>query len=320
MRRDHGSALVVALFVSLLVAGIASALVVFETSLSRASWSREQSTRAVYSAETGLARALHDLAQGGIGEVDVIDLNGLSVTTEVAEEDGVTVITSTAKGSSPDAYAQIQGYAKPTTIQVPKVAAVYVPPGATLTLNGQSLSIDGQETFALATAEDDDGSNYDALLEQIDVDDWDNLEGLEGPPSIGEVPEVDLDDLYSTLLFAVDNTNMGMLGTEEDPHVSYHDGDLQLSGNRTGSGVLIVNGDLSFTGKFSFVGLVVVRGSITLSGGGDQLFVIGSLLATDGITLSGTADVFYDSELLGETETLVNSQINRYELIGYVRK
>ncbi len=318
MRRDQGVALLLVLFISLLMAATAAAAIAFGNSIAKANREREWSTRALYGAEAALARSLHDLSQGGTGEIAPVAFGGLTISASISGGGGTMVISAAAENTEqPGAYASLQGYATPVIIQIPKVAAVYVSPTTVLDFNGQALSLDGREEFALAVA-DADGDNYDTLLDQIDLEHWDNIQGQEAAPSIGEVPPIDLDDLYSGLVGAAD-TDITNLGTEGVPRVTYHDGDLHLSGNRSGAGVLVVDGDLDLTGRFSFVGLVFVRGSITLAGGGDQLFVIGSLVATENFTVSGTADVFYDAELLAETEILVNSLTHHYELAAYVR-
>jgi len=53
--------------------------------------------------------------------------------------------------------------------------------------------------------------------------------------------------------------------------VTYVDGDLTLSGNPSGSGILVVTGTLSFSGNFTWNGIVLVvgQGQIVQSGGGN---------------------------------------------------
>jgi hypothetical protein len=69
------------------------------------------------------------------------------------------------------------------------------------------------------------------------------------------------------------------LGTSTSPIVDYVDGDLTLSGNNTGYGILVVTGTLHFSGNFSWYGLVLVVGDgvADFSGGGNGN-IVGSVL------------------------------------------
>jgi len=61
------------------------------------------------------------------------------------------------------------------------------------------------------------------------------------------------------------------LGSSSSPAVNYVDGNLTMSGNGAGYGVLVVTGKLTMSGNFSWNGLVFVigEGDIDLSGGGN---------------------------------------------------
>jgi Tfp pilus assembly protein PilX len=60
------------------------------------------------------------------------------------------------------------------------------------------------------------------------------------------------------------------MGTVAAPRITYHSGALQLKGNNSGAGILVVEGNLSFSGTPSFEGLIIVTGqTFTISGGGN---------------------------------------------------
>jgi len=64
------------------------------------------------------------------------------------------------------------------------------------------------------------------------------------------------------------------LGTDANPKVTVVDGDLTLSGNVRGAGILLVTGTLTYSGNFGFDGIVMAIGSgkIVANGGGNGQF------------------------------------------------
>jgi hypothetical protein len=68
------------------------------------------------------------------------------------------------------------------------------------------------------------------------------------------------------------------LGSAGSPVVNYVEGDLTLSGNSTGYGILVVTGTLHFSGNFSWSGLVLVVGDgIADFNGGGNGNIVGSV-------------------------------------------
>lgn len=62
--------------------------------------------------------------------------------------------------------------------------------------------------------------------------------------------------------------------------IIYVGGDLKISANGRGQGILLVDGDLDLTGGADFLGIVIVRGSFFSSGNGGH--IIGHLMAYNG--------------------------------------
>ncbi|MGI9102617.1 MAG: hypothetical protein ACR2IF_09265 [Terriglobales bacterium] len=88
------------------------------------------------------------------------------------------------------------------------------------------------------------------------------------------------------------------LGTPTS-QITYVPGNLQLTGNSVGSGVLLVNGDLDIHGGFQFYGLVIVRGVIKFTGGGSQSTnIYGAVLAGQESlvdnSLGGSANIYFN--------------------------
>src|SRR5438105_5126732 len=64
------------------------------------------------------------------------------------------------------------------------------------------------------------------------------------------------------------------------PATVYVPGSVHLSGNATGSGILIIDGDLDVHGGLAFYGLILVKGQMTFTGGAHQsVTVFGAVLA-----------------------------------------
>jgi hypothetical protein len=89
--------------------------------------------------------------------------------------------------------------------------------------------------------------------------------------------------------------------------VAHCTGDLHLTGDNQGGGLLIVDGDLDCTGQFTWYGLVLVLGSIRFSGGGAGIHIYGSVLTQGDLvsqTVGGNADILYSSIALGRLASL----------------
>lgn len=89
------------------------------------------------------------------------------------------------------------------------------------------------------------------------------------------------------------------------PATVYVPGSVHLSGNASGSGILIIDGDLEVHGGLSFYGLILVKGQITFTGGGSQnINVYGAILAGQDVnaqdvalidSVGGSFNFHYDS-------------------------
>jgi hypothetical protein len=64
------------------------------------------------------------------------------------------------------------------------------------------------------------------------------------------------------------------LGSAANPQVTVVNGDLSMSGNSTGYGLLVVTGNLSFSGTIGWRGVILVigQGNFSYSGGGNNEF------------------------------------------------
>ncbi len=82
--------------------------------------------------------------------------------------------------------------------------------------------------------------------------------------------------------------------------ITYVPGDLKLTGQSTGAGILIVDGDLEINGGLNFFGLILVKGVISFTGGGGGLGtnISGAVLAgeqsLDTVEIGGSANIQFD--------------------------
>ena len=116
----------------------------------------------------------------------------------------------------------------------------------------------------------------------------------------------------------------------QDPKITVVDGDLQISGDISGGGLLIVTGSLSYSGAFAFNGLVVVAGSgrLTAEGAGPgiqgcvlvaNLDSAGGMIAfgSSGISIGGTSRIVSNRENVRMAISLIPaSQISFREIAG----
>jgi hypothetical protein len=93
------------------------------------------------------------------------------------------------------------------------------------------------------------------------------------------------------------------LGTSASPKITYVHGDLNVSGNIVGSGLLIVTGDLKGTGSLIYEGLILVLGTGVVTFGGANNGILGGLLAAN---LTGTPPQF------GNTSISITGNSNFY--------
>lgn len=137
------------------------------------------------------------------------------------------------------------------------------------------------------------------------------INGIGGPPSVGPAPPVDIPSLVNNARNAATYslTNNRYTSLPAGPSVYYRAGDLALSGNIAGSGLLVVTGDLRITGRVSFKGVIVVLGELENSAG--TMEIMGGLLTGDSSSnfrIGGTADIKYSSEAVD----LANKAAGRY--------
>ena len=269
---------------------------------------------------------------------------GASLCVQVVDSAFPGVVRVIATASNSIASSTVDVYARSAPITLPRAGAIFVDVGVALDLKGNSFFIDGRDhkldgTLSgaaslpgISTAVGSPvGSNKTDLLAQIPSGNYTQIKGIGGPPSLAE-QSLDLKALIAQMKELTTNelvpgtyTNLvvGNPAKNELP-VTYVDGDLHLSGNSSGGGVLIVDGSVTMTGKFNFQGLILVTGDVKLSGGGSGIHILGSLMVEDTLTavdldssetkISGNSEVYFSSAAIERAQAALPT---RYSVAYY---
>ena len=248
---------------------------------------------------------------------------------------------------SDEGLVTVEMYLQSSVVEIPRTGSVYLAPDVLINFAGSKFVIDGRDhdifgnplpgprRFGLSTSEGAvPGANAAALLAQIPTKFHDQIIGTGPTPSVAENAGQDVDINALVDQFRANHTDELAPGTYNslamgdlllgDIPVTFAGGDLHLTGNGGGAGVLCVDGNLRITGQFQFTGLILVRGDVMLTGGGSNVHVIGatiigqSLNALDEADLSvrGNADLLYSSQVLDIVQTVLNAQPS-YEGVYY---
>ncbi|RPI27034.1 MAG: hypothetical protein EHM61_09890 [Acidobacteria bacterium] len=188
----------------------------------------------------------------------------------------------------------------------------------------------------------EDGTPVDAIkAELIDGNQEENVRGLggtkdtpsvaDGTADLNEDAQNILDPAYLTKLLVklasiADNTYQGdqlpdnddlNLGTHDDPKITYINGDVTISWDISGAGILVVTGDLKARGSVIFEGLVLVIGSGVFDAAGLNDGILGGLVVsklqgnafgTSSISLKGNSRFFFSGSSIQLATSLLTTQ------------
>jgi Tfp pilus assembly protein PilX len=95
-------------------------------------------------------------------------------------------------------------------------------------------------------------------------------------------------------------SNGAIVGCQSYFPIIYSSGQLELTGNGRGQGILIVDGDLHISGNFTFVGLILVRGMFHPEGNSKVYGAVMDLLKSGSEAhLDGNASLYYSPCAVG---------------------
>jgi len=297
--------------------------------------------RALLAAESGIDEAIYRAKIGSLADGVTIsrDLSGgMSFSVEPThllkdgrDNDGDGIVDDIDEdiyqiictGTYRTAKRRVASYLGPVGLLPTLDAAINVTnPGIQIDLKGTSLvsgldvNMDGStgptNGWGLAIESPGTVSHLDA---ELDSSEEAQVDGQGGAPSLGASGTIDFPALSATLENVADTVLTGdkysrlVAGTRSQPSITYRNGDVRISGNSTGAGILIVNGDLIIAGTFRFDGIVLVAGNIEKAAGTADIY--GSVVtgpATKQILATGTLNVRYSTEAIA----LANSASGRF--------
>jgi len=153
----------------------------------------------------------------------------------------------------------------------------------------------------------------------------DNVQGSGAEPSVQTSP-LDLDipaiaagwtqmaDL--TYVGNQNNPNTSGWGTIGDLKIVHITGDLDVSGNNTGAGVLVIDGTFHMGGTFNYNGIVIVLGDMDIVGGGNAKQVVGGVMVQGTVTgtsqVNGNVKMVYSSAMIQQLYSLTRYQISSW--------
>jgi hypothetical protein len=323
LKNNRGISLLVVVMVMVLLLSMTGASLLFSALNVRSANNLRISTTTLQTADAGIQHALTLVPSGGAFSysspttlVSSYSLASGYVYTVTALNDSASIggntraiLTSTAQGPG-GSQKVLVAYVTRDSANGGGQGAVYIPGSANAvetSFSGNSFLISGNDTnydgsagpgaakpgisvtdSALQTEITNDTTSDGGL----DSNQMDNVVGLGGYPAVSTVTPfaqtvTEMADAFLTYSHTdLDGgTYAGNVtwGTDASPQITQINGNAKISGNITGSGVLIVDGTLEIPGNITFHGLIIARGPI-------QVEITGSLQIFGGIMLAESAD------------------------------
>jgi len=153
----------------------------------------------------------------------------------------------------------------------------------------------------------------------------DNVQGTGSDPSVESSPvNLDLPALAAAWTQIADislsgnqnNPSTAGWGTLGDLKIIHVGGDLHISGNAAGAGVLVIDGDFTLSGTFNWNGVVLVLGDVTVTGGGTAKQIVGALMIqgtlTGSTSMNGQIKLLYSSAMISQLNALSSYEISSW--------
>lgn len=169
------------------------------------------------------------------------------------------------------------------------------------------------------------------ITTQLNGPQSDNVQGAGSDPSVAASP-INL-DLQAMAAAWCEQPDITLSGDQNNPStagwgsvtattsnlkiVHIAGGDLHISGNAGGAGVLVIDGDFVLSGSFNWNGVVLVLGDLVVTGGGIAKQVVGAVMVqgttSGGSNLNGNISVLYSSAMIAQLNSL-----SRYEVSSWI--
>jgi hypothetical protein len=269
------------------------------------------------------------------GTFSDIDLMDGKYDVSITGPDSLMTITATSHYGNTN--HQVIVTAKRELAVMPKVnGALYISSDTlsvklqgNLDIDGNDRNIDdspGTESPLPGIAVDDPGDSA-YVINNLQQNIANDIEGLDGPPSVYTVNDTtNWKEVSENLIFSADYTiSTGtyttgtVLGTFDEPKITYVTGDVDFSGTASGSGILIINGNVTMSGQFTYYGMLIVYGqsSITTNIVGNGGIYGSTALVGDNVDIkaTGNASFFYSSQTISNSQVKMKS--SRFEILSW---
>jgi hypothetical protein len=351
---ERGTTLFFSLLVLLSLAGLTAAGLLATTSDVKISGNYQSGTQALLTAESGLFHAQERINELGVvdfqndivanwesvfgaGAVTIQGYPMLSYSVAAASDptDPSNYMWLEASGQAPN-ESQRKVRARLQVDAVFSPGAIYLPGDSVdPNFNGNQFLIDGSDTNldgthnasgdvpGIGTHTQDAAT---AVMNELSPAQLDNVIGQGGIPSVKMVNGFTSDQLLNEIVpailarpGAVTNPILNghdVFGTRLLPQVTHFTGNVNVTGNLSGAGVMVVDGGLTISGASDFTGLIIVQGTTQIATLQGNTTILGALWTTDlRLTVGGSASMTYSSQALA----LVNSLFSNSPLPKRIR-
>lgn len=200
---------------------------------------------------------------------------------------------------------------------------------------GAAFIIDGRDHYATAPWDTVPGAAPVAgistpndptnISSQLSGQQSNNVLGTGGEPSVESSPvNIDIQALatgfsmMADIILVGDQTNPSSTGwgTVTDLKIVHVQGDLDVQGNMSGAGVLIIDGDFKMGGTINWNGIVICLGDVDVLGGGSDKNILGALLTQGSLSgdsaINGNIKVLYSSEMISKLNALSQYEVSSW--------
>lgn len=248
-----------------------------------------------------------------------------------------TALKIRSSSSFQDAIHKSVVLARRTLVVIPDIhSSIYVSSNnLTLNLNG-NIDISGYDHTADGTHSVtdpvpgigvDDPVDSAFIVNNIKGHLTNQITGSGASPSVTTVKDnTDWLTITENFIFAADTvlttgtyTTGTVLGTFSQPKITYANGDVQFSGDASGSGILVVNGNLTLSGNFIFKGIVIAYGKstiVTKTVGNSGIFGAAVFVGQSvDIQVTGTSQFYYSSQAIQNAKQNIRS--SRFNIVSW---
>jgi hypothetical protein len=261
-------------------------------------------------------------------------LMGGSYDMDISGPDSLLIITSTGYFGNSTHQAIVKASREPVDLP-PSLGALYIVSDVLdLQLNG-NLVIDGNDTNPDGTSGSepslpgvvlDEPADSAYFISEIKPKIANDIEGFGGTPSIYSTNDTtDWEAIVMNTIFAADITVLSgtysseKFGTPTDPKITFMNGNIHLSGDCSGDGIMIINGNLTMSGNFTYRGIILVYDKSTIecqiTGNGG---IYGTtILVGSNVDLhsTGNAGFYYSSEAIANSQLYLKS--SRFDIASW---